>query len=76
MFSTVTAKAKLVKNAKLKTLRLVVAFNVYEKTAKGVLKFPTAKNCAYVSGDLNAEDVFNALEAAKRAVRADVVLVD
>jgi hypothetical protein len=76
MFNTVTAKAKLVKNAKLKTLRLIVAFNVYETNAKGALKFPTAKNCAYVSGDLTTNDVFNALEAAKRAVRADIVLVD
>ena len=71
----VKAKAKLVKNAKLKTLRLIVAFNVYEKNDKGTYKFPTAKNCAYVSGDLDAEDVFNALEAAKRAIRADVELV-
>jgi hypothetical protein len=71
----VKAKAKLVKNAKLKTLRLVVAFNVYETNSKGELKFPTAKNCAYVSGDLQVEDVLNAVEAAKRAVRADIEFV-
>jgi len=76
MFNTVTAKAKLVKNAKLKTLRLIVAFNVYETNKNGNYKFPTAKNCAYVSGDLDVNDVFNALERAKNAVRADVVLVD
>lgn len=72
----VKAKAKLVKNAKLKTLRLVVAFNVYETNAKGQYKFPVQSKCAYVSGDLNVSDVFNALEAAKSAVRADIVLVD
>jgi hypothetical protein len=71
----VKAKAKIVKNAKLKTLRLVVAFNVYEKTAKGEFKFPTAKNCAYVSGDLQADDVLNAIENAKRTIRADIELV-
>jgi hypothetical protein len=71
----VKAKAKIVKNAKLKTLRLIVAFNVYEKTQKGEYKFPTAKNCAYVSGDLQAEDVLNALENAKRTIRAEIVLV-
>jgi hypothetical protein len=71
----VKAKAKLVKNAKLKTLRLVVAFNVYEKTEKGEYKFPTAKNCAYVSGDLQEGDVFNALAAAKRTIRAEIELV-
>ena len=76
MFSTVTAKAKLVKNNKLKTLRLVVAFNVFEFTAKGAYKFPTAKNCAYVSGDLEAADVLNALATASKAVRAEIVLVD
>jgi hypothetical protein len=77
MFNTlaVKAKAKIVKNAKLKTLRLIVAFNVYEKTQKGEYKFPTNKNCAYVSGDLQAEDVLNALENAKRTIRAEIVLV-
>ena len=74
--NTVTANAKLVKNAKLKTLRLIVAFNVYELTAKGAYKFPVASKCAYTSGDLDANDVFNALDAAKRAIRANIVLVD
>ena len=74
--NTVTAKAKLVKNAKLKTLRLIVAFNVYELTAKGAYKFPVQSKCAYVSGDLDATDVLNAIDAAKRAIRADIVLVD
>ncbi len=77
MFNTlVKAKAKLIKNKKLDTLRLVVAFNVYETNKLGAYKFPVQAKCAYVSGDLNAEDVFNALENAKRAVRADIVLVD
>jgi hypothetical protein len=77
MFNTlVKAKAKLIKNKKLDTLRLVVAFNVYELTAKGAYKFPVQAKCAYVSGDLDANDVFNALENAKRAIRAEIVLVD
>jgi hypothetical protein len=71
----VKAKAKIVKNAKLKTLRLIVAFNVYETNDKGAYKFPTAKNCAYVSGDLQETDVLNALENAKRTIRADIELV-
>ena len=77
MFNTlaVKAKAKLIKNAKLKTLRLIVAFNVYETNAKGELKFPVQKKCAYVSGDLSAEDVFNAVESAKRSIRADIEFV-
>jgi hypothetical protein len=72
----VKAKAKLVKNAKLNTLRLVVAFNVYETTKNGAYKFPVQSKCAYVSGDLDANDVLNALATAKRAVRAEIVLVD
>lgn len=75
MQNTVAAKAKLVKNAKLKTLRLVVAFNVYEKTSKGEFKFPSAKNCAYISGDLTVEDVPNAVAVASRAISADIQLV-
>jgi hypothetical protein len=71
----VKAKAKLIKNAKLKTLRLVVAFNVYETNAKGELKFPVQSKCAYVSGDLQIDDVFNALACAKQAIRADIELV-
>ena len=76
MFNTlVKAKAKLIKNKKLDTLRLVVAFNVYETNDKGAYKFPVQSKCAYVSGDLDAKDVLTALETAKNTVRAEIVLV-
>jgi len=65
------ARAKLVKNAKLKTLRLVVAFNVTETNAKGESKFPVSKKCDYVSGDLQAEDVLNAINTAKQVLRTN-----
>jgi hypothetical protein len=71
----VKAKAKIIKNAKLKTLRLIVAFNVYERNAKGELKFPVQSKCAYVSGDLRAEDVLNAVERAKQDIGADIEFV-
>ena len=71
----VKAKAKLIKNAKLKTLRLIVAFNVYEKNAKGEYKFPVQSKCAYVSGDLRAEDVLNAVEYAKQDIGAEIEFV-
>ena len=74
-FSTL-AKAKLIKNKKLDTLRLVVAFNVYETNKKGDYIFPVSKKCAYVSGDLQQEDVLNAIHNAKQVLRADnIVLV-
>jgi hypothetical protein len=65
------ARAKLVKNAKLKTLRLIVAFNVYETNKKGEYKFPVSKKCDYVSGDLQVDDVFNAINNAKKVLRTD-----
>lgn len=72
MFKFATkARAKLVQNKKLETLRLVIAFNVYERNAKGDYKFPVSKKCDYVSGDLLAEDVFNELELAKKVLRTD-----
>jgi hypothetical protein len=68
MFNTNTvAKAKLVKNKKLDTVKLVVAFNVHLQTnAKGqlVYNFPVQSKCAYVSGDLQATDVLNTLTNA------------
>jgi hypothetical protein len=65
------ARAKLVKNTKLKTLRLVVAFNVYEQNSRGEYKFPVSKKCDYVSGDLRAEDVLSAVAHAKAQLRTD-----
>jgi hypothetical protein len=70
MFDTL-ARAKIVKNAKLQTLRLIVAFNVYETNSKGSYKFPVASKCAYVSGDLAAEDVLDAVAQAKATLRTD-----
>jgi hypothetical protein len=71
----VKAKAKIVKNAKLKTLRLVVAFNVYERNAKGDWKFPVQSKCAYVSGDLQAEDVLTAVANASKDIGAEIEFV-
>lgn len=70
------AKAKIIRNKKLDTLRLIVAFNVYEQNAKGEYKFPVSKKCDYVSGDLLIEDVFTEIERAKSVLRInDIVLV-
>jgi hypothetical protein len=51
------AKAKIVFNKKLGTVRVVVAFNVGDK-------FPAQRNCAFVSGDLMQEDVPRVLAQA------------
>jgi len=65
------AKAKLVKNAKLKTLRLVVAFNVTETDSKGRYKFPVSSKCDYVSGDFAKEEVLDALQRAQVALNTN-----
>jgi isoleucyl-tRNA synthetase len=70
------AKAKIIKNKKLDTLRLIVAFNVTQTNKKGDFIFPVSKKCAYVSGDLQQEDVLNAIHNAKQVLRTDnIVLV-
>lgn len=71
------AKAKLVKNAKLNTLRLVVAFNVTQVNSKGQYVFPVSKKCAYVSGDLLDDgDVLRALaQAQDELATTNIVLV-
>ena len=60
MLTQCIAKAKLVYNKKLQSYKLVVAFNAH-KTIKpnGQIKyaFPTQAKCAYVSGDLLAENL-------------------
>ena len=64
MLTQCIAKAKLVFNKKLKTYKLVVAFNAH-KTIKpnGQIKysFPTQAKCNYVSGDLLADNLQNEL---------------
>jgi len=69
MLTNCVAKAKLVFNKKLQSYKLVVAFNAH-KTIKKVgntevikYNFPTQSKCAYVSGDLLAENL--SVELAK-----------
>lgn len=69
------AKAKIVKNKKLDTLRVVIAFNVTQTNKKGDYIFPVSKKCAYVSGDLQAEDVLTAITQAKAILRTDNIVI-
>jgi len=62
MLTNCVAKAKLVFNKKLQSYKLVVAFNAHKSIkADGSIKyaFPTQAKCAYVSGDLLAENLQN-----------------
>lgn len=79
MFNANTlAKAKLVHNKKLNLYKLVVAFNVTQKNeVTQKLIFPVQKKCAFVSGDIAINEVFNALQQAKKALRTNnIVIVD
>ena len=76
-FNTV-AKAKLVYNRNKELYKLVVAFNVHTKIKENgeiVHIFPTQAKCAYVSGDINYEElqaeVSRLTEVAKKHCRTD-----
>ena len=76
-FNTV-AKAKLVYNRNKELYKLVVAFNVHTKIKENgeiVHIFPTQAKCAYVSGDINYEElqkeVARLTETAKKQLRTD-----
>jgi hypothetical protein len=75
------AKAKLVYVKNKDTYKVLIAFNVYERNKNGELKFPTQKQCNYVSGDLAYEtlqkDVAQTIANAKKVLRTDnIVFVD
>lgn len=75
------AKAKLIYNKEKETYKVIVAFNVTETNKNGKLKFPTQKQCAYVSGDIVYEtlqkDVAQTVANAKAVLRTNnIVFVD
>ena len=79
MFNTV-AKAKLVFNKKLQSYKLVCAFNAHKTfDSAGNVKyaFPVQSKCAYVSGDLLAEnlqaDLAVALSSAQKTMRTNEI---
>lgn len=74
MFNTL-ARAVLRYNKKKEMYRLIVAFNVYEKTEKGNYKFPVQSKCNFVSGDISYEtlqkDLERTIATAKAVLRTD-----
>ena len=73
MLTQCIAKAKLVFNKKLKTYKLVVAFNAHKRIDdSGNIKytFPTQAKCNYVSGDLLADNLQNELASVLPTVYA------
>ena len=67
------AKAKLVFNEKLGTVKVVVAFNVHKKVREDgtiVNAFPVQSKCAYVSGDIDPTEVLQTLHNASKVIRS------
>ena len=79
MFATAkntTANAKLVFNKKLQLFKLIVAFNVTQRNAKGKLMFPQQSKCAYVSGDILLEDLQRTLQNAQATLRTNNIVFE
>lgn len=74
------AKAKLIYNKKLGTVKVVVAFNVHKKVREDgtiVNAFPVQSKCAYVSGDIDATEVLQTLHTASKVIRStNIQIVD
>ena len=70
-----TAYAKLSFNKKLELFRLVVAFNVTQRNAKGKLLFPQQQKCAFVSGDFAFEDLHVQLATAQAVCRTNNIKI-
>jgi hypothetical protein len=74
------AKAKIVYYKNKETYKIIFAFNVLQKENDNgdiVYVFPVQAKCAYVSGDINYEelqkDKLRIIEQAKKQMRTDYV---
>lgn len=72
------AKAKIVFNKKLGTVKVIVAFNVHKKLNNKnelVHAFPVQTKCAYVSGDILFSDVNATLAKASKQLNTNNIEV-
>jgi hypothetical protein len=81
MFTNCIAHAKLVYNKKLNAYKVQIAFNVHKKLVGTAIKhaFPVQAKCAYVSGDLLAEDlateVQRTIATAQKVLRTNNIVI-
>ena len=81
MLTQCIAYAKLVYNKKLNAYKMQIAFNVHKKLVGTAIKhaFPVQAKCAYVSGDLLAEDlateVQRTIATAQKVLRTNNIVV-
>lgn len=80
MFSTAkntTAYAKLSFCKKLQLFKMIVAFNVTQRNAKGKLLFPVQQKCNFVSGHFDLPDLHKQLANAQALLRTtNIQIVD
>jgi hypothetical protein len=70
-----TAQAKLQFCKKLELFKLIIAFNVTTRNAKGKLLFPVQQKCAYVSGHFALEDLARQLTVAESTLRTNKIII-
>ena len=70
-----TAQAKLTFNKKLQLFKLVCAFNVTQRSAKGKLLFPQEAKCNYVSGHFTLEELAKQLTIAEQHLRTNKIVI-
>lgn len=77
IYTANTAKAKIVFNKDKETYKIVIAFNVTERTETGAYKFPTQAKCDFVSGEFLygsfQTDKERILSVAKQQLRTDCI---
>ena len=77
IYTANVAKAKLMFNKDKETYKIVIAFNVTERTEKGAFKFPPQAKCDFVSGEFVYEslqaDKERILSIAKQQLRTDCI---
>ena len=57
------------------TYKVVIAFNVTETNKNGKYKFPTQKQCAYVSGDITVDDLGRVLVTVEKVLRTNNIQI-
>ena len=77
VYTANTARAKIVYNKEKEVYTIIVAFNVTERTDKGVFKFPPRAKCDFVSGNFVWEtvqqDKLRIIAEAKKQLRTDYI---
>jgi hypothetical protein len=78
MFATAkntTAQCKLQFCEKLELFKLIIAFNVTTRNARGKLLFPQQQKCAYVSGHFAFDELAQQLANAQAVLRTNNIVI-